>query len=1158
MKFKKILALLLAMLTVITPLSALAADEAEQKTFTIASVTPFDGEKEVTPVNLQMDVTFSEPVDASTIKMNNVSVSGSAFAAIVPTGEKTATVYFNRLNIMLGTKYTVTFKSGIKAVSGASLEETKVSFTTMKNAPSYRQITNPQMNDANNIYGLDPEAWSAKIINENGNNVLNYYLNWNEASVRQLVYVKPGRTYTARVRVKASETEKIWLAMSWKEPGNAQDYYHGPRDEIQGGEWTTLEWSWTVPEKAIPTNIKQWIAGEKAGTQIYVDDWYFFESGYDVDPPEKTAGGSGSAVTYLSEEEKSLDKLKAFGIAPFNAGEGAYVSRVSLAKSLLAIMGIKDIPKSAAPTTFTDVDESSAGIVSLVSQNGIMRGFSDTEFKPDDDATADQVIKTLLIIMGRGDVAAADGGYSTGCRRAASELGFMKGVECEFDAPITYKNFAKIVDNALDCDVLSVKSKTDSGLYTLESKDTLLGAYLGYEKGSGILEGNSVTSIYADKELGENTISIDGTLYECDADVSKYLGCKVKFYYQDIPGGLNKVIYIYAINSKNKVAEFSTDEYDIDYSAGKYSISAKEGGKSKNYNLISDKSVIYNGKYLGSYTDNELTFVPSNGSVRLIDSGNGYGVVMIEDIKTYVVGSYDYDAGYIYDYKSGELVDFSNTDKLVILDNDESECVINDIKQWNIISVIQSKDKKLATVYLSTLSVEGSVCEKNSNAVRPYIELGDKFYGSGVRKKYEVVDGYFDFDDISLSTAGIFYMDYKGRIAAVRTNASGGKVAFLVNAYINSDENDVLKLKIFDISGKMMLLEAADRVKIDTQTVRDAQKAYNLLKKGTDEIVSQLILYKMNADGKVSAVDTAYNKLPNCTDYTTVLPESGDDENGFRITYSSILPPNNNRTLVFSPYSRNFSNKVQLSEEPTMFFVPINAKTDEEVKFCISNAVWDLGNKGTARIEAYQTGEQSLVADYLVVFIDEDKYTTEHLSGEKYGIVKKISTVMQGGETKAIAEMIDGTRFTANNVSEFSNAEVGDYIKVYADRLNQLVSPADVLLDVSERTLSSSTSNPTNAFGDYSRMIYANVYEKADSVVRVVPVGSSVTDFSSSEVTNLSRANIFLYDSSLKGSEKIKTGSMSDILDYKTAGSACSEIVILSQDTVANNVLIIK
>ena len=123
MRFKKILALLLAMLTVITPLSALAADEAEEKTFTIASVTPFDGEKEVTPVNLQMDVTFSEPVDASTIKMNNVSVSGSAFAAIIPTGEKTATVYFNRLNIMLGTKYTVTFKSGIKAVSGASLSD---------------------------------------------------------------------------------------------------------------------------------------------------------------------------------------------------------------------------------------------------------------------------------------------------------------------------------------------------------------------------------------------------------------------------------------------------------------------------------------------------------------------------------------------------------------------------------------------------------------------------------------------------------------------------------------------------------------------------------------------------------------------------------------------------------------------------------------------------------------------------------------------------------------------------------------------------------------------------------------------------------------------------------------------------------------------------
>ena len=194
----------------------------------------------------------------------------------------------------------------------------------------------------------------------------------------------------------------------------------------------------------------------------------------------------------------------------------------------------------------------------------------------------------------------------------------------------------------------------------------------------------------------------------------------------------------------------------------------------------------------------------------------------------------------------------------------------------------------------------------------------------------------------------------------------------------------------------------------------------------------------------------------------------------------------------------------------------------------------------------------------MVVFIDDDKYTTEHLSGEKYGIVRRISTVMQGGETKTVAEMIDGTKYIANNETEFAGAEVGDYVKLYTDRLNQLVSPAQVLLDISEKALSPSTSNPTNAFGDYSRMIYANVYEKADSVVRVVPVGNSVTDLSSSEVTNLSRANIFVYDSSLKGSDKIKTGSMSDILDYKTAGSGCSEIVILSKDTLANNVLVIK
>ena len=96
MKLKRLLAIFLAVLITVIQISSFAEDETPVRTFSVTAVTPYDGAKNISPVNLKMDVTFSEAVDASTLSMTSISVSGGIFSSVMATGENTATIFFNR------------------------------------------------------------------------------------------------------------------------------------------------------------------------------------------------------------------------------------------------------------------------------------------------------------------------------------------------------------------------------------------------------------------------------------------------------------------------------------------------------------------------------------------------------------------------------------------------------------------------------------------------------------------------------------------------------------------------------------------------------------------------------------------------------------------------------------------------------------------------------------------------------------------------------------------------------------------------------------------------------------------------------------------------------------------------------------------------------
>lgn len=1149
MNMKRILAYTLAALMVISHFStAYAADEA---VFTVNSMSIEDGAENVSPVNLQLDVTFSDAVDTATLTMANISASNGIFAAVVAMDEKNIRIYFNRLKIDQGKSYTVTLKSGIKSMSGIPLEETKVTFTITKEIPVYHQLTNQHMDDANNIYGLDEEAWGrASIINKDGNNILEFTPGWDDGAVRQRVYCKTGRSYTARAKVKPTSDTRVWLSLTYNTP-NGDQYLLGEQKELKAGEWIELEHTFTVENDADLNGIKQWIAVGNAGVTVYVDDWYFFENGHDMDPP--VDAGGGSTVTNVELGNSSLSKMKAFKIISKSASENAEITRLEYAKILLNILGFNQDSLNGNAVKFTDISDDDLSVVSTISNLGIMSGYNEFTFGPNDTITVGQALKGIVSIMGWSVVAEADGGYPAGYYSVAAKLGLLKNTDVQYEQPLNYRNLAIVLDNALKENVLSTgNEKVYKGKIFLEE-------YFKYIEGEGIIEGTPETYLYSTASLDEDQICINGMNFICDKDLTEFIGCKVKYYYEETPGEDNKLIYVYNIENRNEIVEFSTIDDEISYENGMYTVWKENNQRSTKYTINSDANVIYNGRYLGEFTND--IFVPQYGYVKLIDNGNGYATVIITDIRTVHVGSIDYNNKIIYDRLGGEEIDISDCDILSIKDVDESECELPDIKTFDLLSVIQSKDGEIVKIHFSTNTVDGAVCELPGNEDTGKISIAHGLYGSNVRVSHRVVSGFFANHSLSLGTTGTFYLDYLGNIGAFRVGeASTKNVGYLVDAAPVAGLGEELYLKIFNLNGQMVILKTADKVKIDRIAAKTSEKALQLLMNGTNSVVSQLIMYDINLDGEVSFIDTAYNKKPDCEDYRTVLPENDEPEDSFRVTFSSILPPSSIGSpdmLPFRPNARNFGGKVQMSDNAKILYVPLNAKDSDESRFYVSDSIWDIGDLGREMIEAYQTRGSAIAVDTVVVYIPDNRYWSSHLGEYRTGIVYDKTVELVDDEECAVLRFLDGKQVHSENVSWGDGIEIGDYIQYRCDKNSRLLEKPTVIIDVSTHTMMG--SNPRGAFGNWERAFYAKVFERDGSELKIVPFGYDVNENTAqlnSEVLNISKAKIYLY--SRGRNVFIEKGSIRDIIDYKNSGNGCSEIIVIYQGDIAQYILIIN
>ena len=133
------------------------------------------------------------------------------------------------------------------------------------------------------------------------------------------------------------------------------------------------------------------------------------------------------------------------------------ITRAEMAAIICRAKGLEgQATGSAGATMFADVaaDHWASGYINLASQNGIINGYGDGNFGPDDTVTYEQAIKMLVCTLGYEPMAQAKGGWSTGYLVVANTYKLTEGAA----ANATRANLAILVANALEAPMMDQTS----------------------------------------------------------------------------------------------------------------------------------------------------------------------------------------------------------------------------------------------------------------------------------------------------------------------------------------------------------------------------------------------------------------------------------------------------------------------------------------------------------------------------------------------------------------------------------------------------------------------------------------------------------------------------------------------------------------------------
>lgn len=676
----------------------------------------------------------------------------------------------------------------------------------------------------------------------------------------------------------------------------------------------------------------------------------------------------------------------------------AVVTRAEFAGEIVLLLGLDNAIGSNQ--WFDDVDKSYVYYeeIATAARNGIIHG-TEGKFYPDRVITYLEAATMLVNALGGKDFAEYEGAYSGGYLKLAESLDIKKKVIAGPDTHVTIGMAARLLLNAGKANIFTPVLAGDR--VELNKGGTLFWERQQIDCGTGIFYANQYTSIDKKPHAGKDAVRIgdfEGNLYY-NSNETEYLGYYVEYYYRE-ENGENTVYYIVPVSSKNEITvvqDKDIDRFDEDKSVLYYQL----GSKGKHVNILSDMTVIFNGKlavqyYVEKNGETKSIFDVDNGEIKLIDHNKDGKpeIISILSFEDYFVFGVNKSDGIIYDMYGRTELNFKeaeqNGNSWILTDAAGNVVGFESLKEKVILSVAASADhsvlrgvvcdKKL-TGAISGKSMENNVLYAHIGGVEYEVYISKKLYDDRLArieelKKQGEANPSVTYADVlpDFGTNVTVYFGYTGKIAAIMTETLTSGYAFVMKKYYDDVEDEYF-LKMITQDGAKDTFHLAKTVKIDGESYKYNAGGLNVYMQDFSDY--QMILYRLNGNNEITMIDTA-----------------AKDKGGS----NDALHPINSTASTWSYFNsqNSFYGNVSVADKAVAFQTPPN---DMDVKYdfdLYSIASIPSGFGISYTVKTYSSKEDGFLADCVQIIKGSSK--ADYNIKSPYMLVSDVSQTIDGDD----------------------------------------------------------------------------------------------------------------------------------------------------------------
>lgn len=754
-----------------------------------------------------------------------------------------------------------------------------------------------------------------------------------------------------------------------------------------------------------------------------------------------------SSETISDEYIHAADILKAICPDIPLGSDGSYTRGEFVA----AVVTLLNISPSVSKASFMDVPKDHIYAPHIAS--GVKLGLINSQnmFYPDAPITYSQAVKILTSAIGYGERAELTGGYPSGYIKAANEAKIGIYVSRSGDDIISYADGASLLCDMATADILEITSYGDTYKYSTTRGKNILSVYHNIKIAEGVINANQYTTLKsADTRVGKGRISVNGKEFD-GGEFYKYIGHNVRLFYKDNPG--RTVIYAYPLD--NNIINCTTED-TLRISGTNLNVTYADG-ELKNYTLVDNYSVIYNGKYFVA-ADFNTVINPSAGRVWVIDNDNDrkYDVICIESIEYGFVGKVNQLEYKIYDkYKKNGLVDLSDPNcSVFISDADGNALTIDDIEPNTVVGYITSQDRLLMEVRIYDNAYGGVVNEKisdNKLKVRDNIyELSD-YYISNIKPSHIAKP----LDSVKLGSEIICYLGEGDDIVYIEYVSRNMVYGYLVDIGSFGGIDAKVSVKICDASNGIITLDLANKVNTNgfVKNTADCASILRDIISGDDRF--RTVKYSVNSDKEIGKIFNAID----ATDDVSVIFDEYKDESAPKVYLNKKTCYYLNNILCPSVRVTTSTSMIQIVEctsinpsEKAEFM-----KNDENYAF---GPAVKLANEKNNIVTVYDVDKSGL-ASFVIRHDSSNSGVSVDRDTSSYVVEKLCTTIDNNGSVSDCIKAYSGGKYENFFITadcsdaiknEYAKLAPGDIVRLLYDKDN-IVTALVLDYDCSEKTV---------------------------------------------------------------------------------------------------------